>query len=281
MIQDLYIEHRRKPRVFKPSAGIPIWATCLRSLAFTSRPDRLELNGEDEIYGQHQAYRFLLEVICGLHSPILGETEVFGQFKIFAQEWVRLEPTRAALIQRLLGDAKALRSRHLCNLGTQSYGGWIRRNLTPGPIDVLGAGHLVREILPYLEKRGNSVNLHVRDPERVSFRQNGVRAITPGGFIGETVIVAAPIENRAIVEWLGARSPLRIFDLRDTSSSDPLFVGAGVELHRLHDIFAEIQRTKVRLLPIVGQVKQEIAELSEKWAGHVLVRPQGWDDLCA
>jgi hypothetical protein len=69
--------------------------------------------------------------------------------------------------------------------------------------------------------------------------------------------------------------------LRDTSSSDPLSVGAGVELYRLHDIFSEIQRTKVRLLPLVGQVKQEIVELSEKLASHALVRPQGWDDLCA
>jgi glutamyl-tRNA reductase len=281
MIHDFYIGHRIKPHVFEPTDHAAVWSTCLRSLAFVSRPETLTPDFKDEFYGQHKAYQFLLEIICGLHSPILGETEVFGQFKNFAQEWIRYEPKRTALAQKLLGDAKDLRSRYLRNLGTQSYGSWIRRNLQAGAIDVLGAGHLVQEILPYLEKQGSAVTLHVRDPKRVTFRQEGVQQLVSGGLSGEILIIAAPMDNRDIEQCIGARQPLQIFDLRDTSTSDPLSAGAGMELYRLHDIFSEIQHTKVRLLPLVAQVKQEIAELSEKLVSHALVRPQGWDDLCA
>src|SRR4051794_17953925 len=97
MIQDLRIVHRRKPAKFAPDHGPLVWATCLRSLAFGGTPET-----GDEYYLQGEAYRFLLEVVCGLKSPIVGETEVFGQFKVFSQEWVKREPKRASLIQKLL-----------------------------------------------------------------------------------------------------------------------------------------------------------------------------------
>lgn len=281
MIQDLFIGHRRKPHVFGTSPNGLVWATCLRSLMFTTEPQGLPLNGDDELYGQQRAYQFLLEIVCGLHSPILGETEVFGQFKSFANEWLKAEPKRAPLVQRLLTDVKTLRTRYLCNIGTQSYGSWIKRNLDGGHIHVLGAGQLVQEILPHIEKQAKSVTLHVREPGRVSFRSEGVRRIASNGFSGGSLIIAAPIDNQAIQKWLGDQRARQIFDLRDTSSSDPLLADAGVQHHRLHDIFTEIQRTKVRLHPIVDQVKEEIVALSEKLASHALVRPQGWDDLCA
>jgi hypothetical protein len=38
-----------------------------------------------EVFRGQQAYRFLLEVICGLNSPIVGKTAVMGQFKEFLQ----------------------------------------------------------------------------------------------------------------------------------------------------------------------------------------------------
>lgn len=281
MIQDLFIGHRRKPNVFAANPNGLVWATCLRSLLFTTEPKGLELRADDELYGQQRAYQFLLEIVCGLHSPILGETEVFGQFKNFANDWLKAEPKRAPLVQRLLTDAKTLRTRYLCNIGTQSYGSWIKRNLEGGHVHVLGAGQLVQEILPHIEKQAESVTLHVREPRRVSFRSEGVMQITSNGFSGGSLIIAAPIDNQSIKQWLGSSKAHQIFDLRDTSSSDPLFANAGHRHHRLHDIFTEIQRTKVRLHPIVDQVKEEIVALSEKLASHVLVRPQGWDDLCA
>ncbi len=281
MIQDFYIGHRRKPRIFTSEVNGAIWGTCLRSLAFTHNPQSLSLSSEDELYSQQRAYGFLLEIVCGLHSPILGETEVFGQFKNFAQDWLKSDPKKAPLVQKILSDAKLLRSRYLCNLGTQSYGSWIKRHLQAGPLHILGAGQLVQEIFPHLQKRTPDITLHVREPLRSRVQIQNIERIAPGGFQGGALIIAAPMLNSAVMNWLGGTQPQQIFDLRDTSSSDPLQVAADVKLYRLHDIFAEIERTKLRLHPIVDQVKQEIACLSERLASHALVRPQGWDDLCA
>src|SRR5436190_7341524 len=70
------------------------WQTCLRRILFLNRNDSCTTieaieNGElnlptVEIFRGREAYQFLLEVICGLNSPIVGETAVMGQFKEFS-----------------------------------------------------------------------------------------------------------------------------------------------------------------------------------------------------
>ena len=61
------------------------WQTCIRQIALIDESQlenvRPTLLRGDEIYHEDVGYRFLLEVICGLHSPLIGETEVYGQFK--------------------------------------------------------------------------------------------------------------------------------------------------------------------------------------------------------
>ncbi|MGH9904348.1 MAG: hypothetical protein ACRD8U_02050, partial [Pyrinomonadaceae bacterium] len=56
------------------------WETCLRRIVFVP-PDQVAaisvIRGtSSDIYHGEDAYRFLLEAICGLHSPLVGETEV-------------------------------------------------------------------------------------------------------------------------------------------------------------------------------------------------------------
>src|SRR5581483_5417622 len=69
------------------------WQTCLRRILFLNANEsaatiaELE-NGKlplatVEVFKGQNAYRFLLETICGLHSPIVGETAVKGTFKAF------------------------------------------------------------------------------------------------------------------------------------------------------------------------------------------------------
>ncbi|NJL24223.1 MAG: hypothetical protein HC902_02935 [Calothrix sp. SM1_5_4] len=217
-----------------------------------------------------------MRLVCGLHSPILGETEVFGQFKIFAQSWIEREARRASLVQRVLGDAKTLRTRYLSGLGTQSYGSWLRKNLTAKKVHVLGAGHLTKEILPYLEKQAEVV-LHVRNPGKVEFFDR-VRALHEEAFDHGALVIAAPMSRTEIEAWLKAH-PCQIFDLRDNSSEDA--VCSPAPRYALKDIFSQIERTKARLIPVVNEIKEEIVSRSEKLAGHAQVRPQGWDDLCA
>lgn len=275
MLHDFQIVHRIKPARFAESLEAPVWATCLRSLAFG--PQALQVTDADELYTNSEAYRFLLEVVCGLKSPILGETEVFGQFKMFSAEWVKREPSRASLVQKILTDAKAIRSQHLLELGIQSYGSWIRRNLKSKRVHFLGAGQMVREIMPYLQKKGCALEVHRREP--VKCRDFSAVAIGDRLFDRGALIIAAPMSSAEISAWLGGLKPDQVIDLRDNSSEDRLEL--GVPTVRLHDIFSEIEVTKRKLLPRLEAAQQAILECSRRAAAQAIVRPQGWDDLCA
>src|SRR2546421_8412160 len=141
------------------------WHTCLRRILFLHAGDSAAIiesiqNGglrlpTIEIFRGHDAYRFLLETICGLNSPIVGETAVMGQFKEFSQHakfqttpWGRF---LRQLTLNLMMDAKGVRTRHLQGLGSQSYGSLVRQEVKGLPaVAVLGAGKLAREILPWL-----------------------------------------------------------------------------------------------------------------------------------
>ncbi len=281
MLKDFQVIHRRKPESFQ-AANPFIWETCLRSISFTADPRHVDLRDGDELFINHHAFQFILEIICGLHSPIVGETEVFGQFKTFAKEWQRQEPRRAALIQRFFTDAKDLRSRYLCGMGTQSYGGWLKRNVRGGgEVHIVGGGQLALEIAPHLQKAADRLTLHVRSPQKIQAKGSVVNALSDKAFTaGSSLIIAAPIQAADVHSWLDGRSPLEIFDLRAESKHDPLTVKCE-RIQALGDIFADIEQTKARLLPIIGQVKSEIAARGERLASEVVVRPQGWDDICA
>lgn len=275
MLQDLTIVHRRKPLVFGEDPSAAVWATCLRSLAFVQGQPQFALKSNDEIYSGQCAYQFLLEIVCGLHSPIVGETEVFGQFKVFASTWIGQDPRAGTLVQRILNDAKALRSQHLNGLGTQSYGSWLRKNLCHQRIHLLGAGHLAQEIVPYLAKHGDVI-VHARTPAKVDFHAH-VQALSASGFDHGALVVAAPMSAVEIERWLGGSVPTQIFDLRDKSSCDPIHSQAV----SLQHIFGQIEGTRARLQPLVEIIKQDILARSRNLAAHEKVRPQGWDDLCA
>ena len=117
-------------------AGVPVfkWQTCLRSLVLL--PD--DFPHEDLAHGEwledESAYRRLLEIACGLHSPLVGETEVFGQFKDAVQARVEssltnrggaFETAFVATLQAwskaLIEDVKLVRQKHLRDLRTSNF----------------------------------------------------------------------------------------------------------------------------------------------------------------
>lgn len=214
---------------------------------------------------------------------MIGETEVFGQFKTFANEWMAREPQAAPLVQRLIGDAKAIRTAHLSQLGNQSYGSWVRKNLGPKVSDVhiLGGGQLAKEILPYVQKRTEKLTMHVRDLSKAGFFEGPVETFRPGGFTGGAAVIAAPVTASAIEAWLGIHAPSQFFDLRETAESDPVSLPASTEAYRLGEIFQQIEKTRERLVPVVERVRSEIEIRSQKLERQGLLRPQGWDDLSA
>ncbi len=137
--------------------------TCQRLLwVFPASPvfsENLPLHAE-LLTGPH-AYAFLLRTACGLESKISGETEIFGQLKIAWQEYSKKKHSfqifLSSWFQRLFEDTKEIRARCLQNLGSNSYGGLIRklirtRSINPSlePVLVVGAGQVAQSILPWL-----------------------------------------------------------------------------------------------------------------------------------
>ena len=81
MFDDIYIVHHRSQQNFvftEPAVEQLLWRTCVRSVLFCSAQalEEILLDESDEVYRGVEAYRFLLNIVCGLQSPIKGETEI-------------------------------------------------------------------------------------------------------------------------------------------------------------------------------------------------------------
>ncbi len=308
------------------------WQTCLRSLVLA--PDDFKgelLQGAGQEAGEwlegESAYRRLLEIACGLHSPLVGETEVFGQFKEAVQ--TRIEMTEqsvrrgsvdamdvafAATLRQwskaLIEDVKLVRQKHLLDLGSQSYGSLVRREvreLNKPHIEFLGSGQLANEILPWLLKALKTdetgvpaVAVHARNVAKARARlesttkeairyfdlSNGpiVMPLVSGHAIDRTprvLIVAAPMSASDIASW--ARDLVRydlIIDLRGESRHDSLAsFGLTSQLRALEEVFSSIESAKevagVRKSAAMSLIEQRV----EVRGASALHRPFGWDDV--
>ncbi len=138
--------------------------TCLREvcvdlLPAPDQPDAAHCaQAGAQRYTGASAYRYLLQLACGLESEIAGETEIFGQIKDAWRALEQADPEAAARLrpwmQRLLQETKEIRSEYVVGLGSATYGSLTRRLLGgpgSGTTLLLGAGQLAESVLPYLE----------------------------------------------------------------------------------------------------------------------------------
>lgn len=271
-----------------------VWKTCLREIAILDsrqlRPE--DLRPDDEVYTREDGYRFLLEVICGLHSPLVGETEVFGQFKNFAvraQEGPGGQCT-APWIQRLIADAKRIRTNHLTGLGGRSYGQLAHRHLAGCPrIFILGAGHLAQETIPSLadhhvhifcRRPEAAIDLLERHPDGEVHQIDDSIGIAGDGPVG--LIIAAPMSADEITAWV-ARIGCRfetIVDLRGESRADMLEI-EGTNVIHFKDILENLETNCRFASQRLEKAREEIFEHAEEFWRRYEVRPFGWEDLCA
>ncbi len=306
--------------------GVPLfkWQTCLRSLVLVPNDYAAEFDSTvtGEWLEDESAYRRLLEIACGLHSPLIGETEVFGQFKNAVQirlaECAQDSALEAAFVatlrqwsKALIEDVKLIRQKHLLDLGSQSYGSLVRREireLQQPHIEFLGAGQLACEILPWLIKALSIaqsdpvgqpfVSVHVRNIEKaretllasspsmgreplqffdltngpVSLESNATRVL----------IVAAPLSSDQIASWV--RDTVHydlIIDLRGESRHDSLRSSQlGVRLRSLDEIFLSIESAREIALIKKNAALDFIEQRVEVRGATTTHRPFGWDDVC-
>lgn len=264
------------------------WETCIRKIAIGTTSfipklvDAEQLakrpkNNED-IYIGPEAKKFLLEVVCGLHSPVRGETEVHGQYK----ELLNSIPKEHDLYTQLFSvhlNARKVREQHLRGLGSQSYGSLARRQLRDaGEVHILGCGALVRDMLPWLMKLTATIKIYVRNYEKnkekilneISRYERQLHKLQICELASgldlqsdkSAVIVAAPLPSESIVRWidkLHSKCNL-ILDYRGESVYDPIRL--PVRCLSLQDIFHEIDKTKKKVEGEVEKAKALIQSMS-------------------
>ncbi|MEJ0100427.1 MAG: hypothetical protein WDO12_12115 [Pseudomonadota bacterium] len=165
-LADLIVLNRRTtdrtPTALLPAACV--LGTCLREVrigmaAAHEQPSTsvADAAGYERFFGA-EAYRFLLQLACGLESEIAGETEILGQIKQAWRDYEIARPEQAKALrpwmQRLLQDTKEVRSEYVVSLGSATYGSLVRRLLggqLTGPTLLVGAGQLAETILPFLD----------------------------------------------------------------------------------------------------------------------------------
>lgn len=248
-----------------------MWRTCLREITFLD--DRGPFSSQrDELTGA-EAYALLLEIICGLHSPIVGETQVFGQFRTFIASLTESHQRALADIgEQLISDARRVRERHLRGIGGGSYGAEVRRRL--GGVDIvalIGRGALAQELRPYLEDCG-TVHEWTREDVAAAASRSPVAAPS-------SLVVAAPVDGAAIGAVASCYSNLAtVVDLRGPEERDPLPFPAVVTLA---DIFTAVEQSAVVSASRLAAAHAEIHERAHAFGARQLCRPFGWEDLCA
>jgi glutamyl-tRNA reductase len=260
------------------------WNTCVRQVAIGFEDS---IGAEGEIFLGPEAYGFFLEVISGLHSPIVGETEVMGQFKELIEKANQSDfKNKAPLLnffRNALKDAKTVRSSALKDMGSRSYGSLLRKYLKESRhVTILGAGKLVGEILPWL-KPMSAVTIKCRRLEQGQQLKEKYNFINVESWsseiLGDTLLIAAPVSKSEISKlFVGISGLERIIDLRENSSRDSLKL--GIPTVTLDQLFSEIENTEKDVEQKVLKARALIKDLSQKWTLKAEHRPFGWEDLC-
>lgn len=173
-LDSLVVQHLPKSeetQALRPFAGGFVLESCLRWVA-VARSRKPEAGSQEiEEFRGADAYRFLLELACGLHSRMQGESEIFGQMKQAWKAYHAAEPLASRglhrLMQNLFADTKRIRTQHLHGIGGQSYPSAIQKLLGLSKADsllILGAGQFGAMLAEKLSGRVASVTVMNRSP---------------------------------------------------------------------------------------------------------------------
>lgn len=293
MLDNLLLVHHRKTKkqpVFNELSTKWLgWETCLRAIGFSHGAmikNDSEVPDGAELYQGPNAYSFALEVICGLHSPMVGETEVYGQFKELMDKAAKNHQFTPVLqwLEMLNSDAKQVRRLYLKNLGSFSYGSVLRRKCRDyNQLHFIGAGSFVKELLPWVTKTEKSIYVYARNPEKAKKQlaefsdRIQVQPISSDLKIESgCVVICAPIEALKLNPIFDGED-LSIIDLRGESRHDAL--NQKCPIYSLDEMFDEIKLTQQTAKNKIQSAKKMIQQLALEKNNMMLHRPYGWHDI--
>lgn len=284
---ELVLIHRKASPDFPQDFPFALWKTCLRQVALLPK-DGLRasiLHEGDRVFEDENIFCLLLELCCGMHSPIMGETEVQGQFRSyflpFSHEDPCFESAVRELAREVIEQAKRIRRGYLTNTGSRSYGSFVRKLCRDRrKIAILGSGGLAKDIFPWVEDRAVIVS---RSPGKAAL---GNTVPYEADISPDAVVVAAPLGGREIHDWLESRgfSGL-LMDLRGEGKGADGIRFPCERVLNLKDFFRYVREQGEEEALLREKVFEEIRSAAlrreRRRKTGAVCRPFGWDDVCA
>ncbi len=174
-------------------SSIPfVMKTCQRTLVISTQP--LKIESASTSLTSTEAYRYILEMLCGLKSRLIAEHEIVSQYKTFLSQYlsyINRDPELIPYLQKLLQDCKSIRSNHLIGISQKTYAALSRKILRTHDYDnetnilIYGSGQLAEDLINQFKKSSN-VFVTGRNQEKVSklTKQHDVSAFEWKNFNG-------------------------------------------------------------------------------------------------
>ena len=265
------------------------WHTCMRSIYISDERllnvDFFSVIGQDlDVYRGFKAYSFLLEIVCGLHSKLFGESEVQAQFKDrFSEERITNLPLSHFLLKlknQILEHSKIIRSSYLTGIGRQSYGGLCEKYIhNQIKVHLFGTGNLAESLLPYLVNNEREVILYGRNDSRMDRlkRQFVIKTKYWDEYKCDTqaVIIASSVFPESMFSKISKSAMIIDFrekDFSKVSSKNINYIPFHSMLLSIHDTTESISLLK----PQVFQKIDQLTHLREDEQLHIM---NGWEDL--
>lgn len=272
-----------------------VFETCQRQVelflvpyseSFVLRQQIEGLNDDSvQFYIGVEAYKFLVELLCGMHSIVSWETEVLGQFKEFVYHNKQdiQQMGFAEFFQNVLNETKCIRDKFLQNVGQTSYGSITRKLLASYEgVLLIGRGQLAQSIAPWIEKK-KSRYLLVR-----SYKCHGNESLEkfePVNFPDvfelaekiQSVVIAAPIDDHALYELLNVLPLLKC--VIDWRGDGQIQACDQYHVHHLFDLENQIQCRKEKDQALRTEISQYVQAKAYSFLNRVKHNPWGWEDF--
>lgn len=274
--------------------------TCQRTLVLSYGANPMFTNSITqynihEYYRGAEAYNYLLEIICGLKSKLVGENEIVSQFKLAFKEYLEVDNRCNKLLlilEKLFKDAKEIRSKYLLGLCQKTYASIARKQMIQvrgaKEILVLGSGALAEDLINQYKKKAK-VFISARNSEKAQklahehgievIPWNNVETYKMFAFIANTIgFDGVLLNNSFFTDWSIKHSNKLFIDLGSPSAIETsLDFESGVM--RLDDIFKEgavhenhkkqqIEKAKIALENVVAKRHEVFMERKLKEQLH-------------
>jgi glutamyl-tRNA reductase len=262
MWSDLILLHDiRSPRSKENLNGFLTWNTCQRTIriGFSPTPsDEIHKLDLGDQYLQESALCLLIETVCGLHSRLFGEREIFTQFEDrFKESKLRHLPNQRSFftLKKTVSDiSSAIRSQVICPVLDISYGKLTLKAIPKGKsIAILGTGNLALSLLSDLVPHAKEVLVVGRNLSTLKQLQSQfnikINSFDSFAANSEVYIIATPTISPNLISTINGRGLIIDFREDNMNSDEDLsqYISLEMLLSRYQNHPAKMEELKVQI----------------------------------